>query len=354
MKLKNMFKVFRRGKKKEGPQAEAAEARPEEAPASGEERAAGKELKLEDRLGGPGRVLEAVPTDWVVEAPEEGPQEPEPRPEAGPEAAPDTPPEAAPEQADAWPEPEDGRGAGETPEAESGGAAASSGSVGEAAEEEETGKKGKKKKKKAKKRKKKKNDGETPDEEEGGGKKKPKLLLLILIPAVVVLAAVIVLVVWRPWASKEPEEDPGAHELIEGEERQGEETPPPEDGEETPPADGEEPSAEDGESAPKPPQSERQSGSQLMNTVEALDYFAALPPEGLGLEGESMDEYRFYSTGRSVKIDGAYCMEIMVYSENEAAGTNDVEGRYFLAKGATRKLYRMDEQNNVAIELPLP
>jgi hypothetical protein len=90
--------------------------------------------------------------------------------------------------------------------------------------------------------------------------------------------------------------------------------------------------------------------SQPLNTVEALNLFGEFSPASLGLQGETMDVYRYYTTGKTVTIDGIPCMEIMVYSENESADTNDYAGRYFLSKGTTRKLFR-DDGGGVIVEL---
>ena len=203
----------------------------------------------------------------------------------------------------------------------------------ETEEEGKKGKKGKKKKgkkekkpKKEKKSKKKKKgkDGEEGEEAETGKKGPPKLLL-IAIPAVVVIAAAVVLLILKPWASKDPppEEEPEAVEPVEEPEE------PPEEPEEPP----EEPV--------------KQPASEPLNTAEALDYFGSLSPTALGLEGEDMNRYRWYTTGKSVTIDGMYCMEIMVYEMNESAGTNDYVGKFYLSKGASRKLYRMDDEGSV-------
>ena len=201
-------------------------------------------------------------------------------------------------------------------------------------EEPEDGKKGKKKKEKKKKekkpKKKKRKKGEE-DEEGGEGKKKPKLLLII-IPAVVVVAAAAVLLILKPWAKKDPppEEDTEIEEPTEGEPT-GEE-----------PVEGEEPAEVD--PTPAQPAAPR---SEPLNTAEALDYFGSLSPAALGLEGEDMDQYRWYTTGASVPIDGMHCMEIMVYRENASAGTNDFVGKFYLSKGSARKLFRMNEDGTV-------
>ena len=135
------------------------------------------------------------------------------------------------------------------------------------------------------------------------------------------------LLILKPWAPKEPkEEEP---EIVE------------EPAEEEPTE--EEPSAEATAAdltpvQPAPP--------PVIDTAGAMDHFAALNPGSLGLEGESMAEYRYYSTGKTITVDGIKCREIMVYSVSDSAGTNDVEGRYFLSMD-TKKLFRDNGANGV-------
>ena len=62
-----------------------------------------------------------------------------------------------------------------------------------------------------------------------------------------------------------------------------------------------------------------------------------------------MSEYRYYATGKTVSVDGIRCREIMVYSENPNAGTNDIEGRYLLSMDG-RRLFR-DDGDRVITEL---
>ena len=195
-------------------------------------------------------------------------------------------------------------------------------------EEEGDGKKKKDKKKKSKKAKKpkkggkKKGDAGEGESEEGGKKKKPPLLL-IMIPAVAIIAAAAVLLILKPWGSKEPREEEPTEEVEPAEEEPAEEEPAEEE-----PVDGEPTPEEPKPAAPAP-----------MDTAAAMDRFAAMSPESLGLEGESMSEYRYYATGKTITVDGIKCREIMVYSVSGSAGTNDIEGRYLLSMDG-RKVFR--------------
>ena len=101
--------------------------------------------------------------------------------------------------------------------------------------------------------------------------------------------------------------------------------------EEEPPE--EEPGEEEPSEAPPP------AAPAPMDTARAMDHFSSLSPASLGLSGDSMAEYRYYATGKTITVDGIKCREIMVYSVSDRAGTNDIEGRYFLSMD-TRKLFR--------------
>ena len=147
----------------------------------------------------------------------------------------------------------------------------------------------------------------------------------------VVLAGVAAaLLILKPWAPKEPKEEEPVEEIEPTEEKPAEEEP----------TDGE-PAEE--EPAPEEP---KQSVGTPMDTANAMDHFASLSPESLGLEGESMSEYRYYATGKTVVVDNIKCREIMVYSVSESAGTNDIEGRYLLSMDG-RKLFRDDGNRNI-------
>ncbi|MBO4916132.1 MAG: hypothetical protein J5449_13120, partial [Oscillospiraceae bacterium] len=205
--------------------------------------------------------------------------------------------------------------------------------------------------------------------EEGGEKRRQGnpmiLLIIIIVPVIIITSVATVLIVLKPWQNKneEPAADPtqisseqgeqselGESDTVSGNtapsEAPGiEDATEPKDGEQ---GDGEEQSGEDVQTTPTTTPSTP--ASQPLSTVEALDLFGDFSPESLGLSGESMAEYHYYTTGKNVKVDGMYCIEIMVYSENESADTNDYAGRYFLSKGTVRKLFR-DEGNGVIVEL---
>ena len=257
------------------------------------------------------------------------------------------------------------------------------------ATEEKKGKKKKEKKpkkekppkeKKPKKEKKAKKGKDAPEGAEGeeGAKKKGPPLLLILIPVFVVLIVGVLAVVFvvlprlrgKPAEDIEPD-DPGAalSAQVENTERakQGE----PRDAEPEPPPDEPAPGS-DGTPAPEGLEDEPAPGSDgtpapegledepeqkpvdivvSMTTSESISYFRSLPPEALGLPGESMDEYDIFASEHLILVDDVPCKEFHVYSISGRAGTNSVEGLYLLTQRGARKIYKLDEATNTVTEL---
>ena len=204
----------------------------------------------------------------------------------------------------------------------------------------------KKKPKKPKKRKRKKGESAEDEEGEEEGTKKKFPLLLILIPAAVLLGAAAALLVLRPWTDKTP---PGEDsELVEpaGPEQNGDDGQEGNPGAEPPQKDGTQDN--DGE-AFKPASNNPTVAHEAVDTSQAMDQFGRFDPESLGIEGESMAEYHYYATGKTLEVDGIKCREIMVYSQDERTGTNDIVGRYFLSMDAS-KLFR-DMGDHVVVEL---
>ena len=325
MAFKDIFRIFRRKKKKtedaaEQPAKELERSDPNawpEAESAGE--AGDPNAWPEPDAAGDVDGAETWPDDGAA-ASEGGEVWPE-EASGGGEAWPDA--ESAPaDGSDAWPETGDAGPGGE--------AAAWPAEDGQPSEapadgsEEDAGKKGKKKKKAKKEKKPKKKKGEEGDEADEAaesGKKKPPLLLII-IPAVIVVAAAAVLLILKPWAPKDPKPDEDTEQV-------------------EPPAEDEGGQEEGGEEEPDPPETPpaRPAAPEPMDTAGAMDHFATLSPASLGLEGESMSEYNYYATGRTVTVDGIKCREIMVYSVSASAGTNDIEGRYLLSMDGS-KLFR--------------
>ena len=88
-----------------------------------------------------------------------------------------------------------------------------------------------------------------------------------------------------------------------------------------------------------------------MTTSESINYFRSLPPEALGLPGESMEDYDIFASEHLILVDGVPCKEFHVYSVAGKAGTNSVEGLYLLTQRGARKIYKLDEATNTVTEL---
>ena len=233
-------------------------------------------------------------------------------------------------------------------------APAGKGAKGKKAKKAKPAKPKKEKKPKAPKPKKAKK-GKGGEGEEGEGKRGPNKKLLILLIGIVVLmgvAAFLVIKVFKLFPALLPEDDtptetsaPGEPGEVEG---PGEEGEPgevelvfpegPEDPEATP--------------SPTPTQRPAEIHTQITN-AQVKDFIESLSPSVLGLDGEDMSHYEMFASEDIVPIDGLYCTEVRVYSKNPSAGTNDIEGIYYVSRGNVRRVYRYDEFENTVTEIPL-
>ena len=86
-----------------------------------------------------------------------------------------------------------------------------------------------------------------------------------------------------------------------------------------------------------------------MTLVEAVDHMYSLPPEVLGLEGESMEPYMVFPIDGSVMVEGVPAMRMYIYSKSES-GTNVFEGQYLLSNGGHRIFSVQDNGSLLEIE----
>lgn len=96
--------------------------------------------------------------------------------------------------------------------------------------------------------------------------------------------------------------------------------------------------------APPPGASER----TVTQVVESL---RELPPSVLGLEGDTMDNYRIYTQDGTAKVDDIPCLRMSVYRIG-ANGTNEVAGHYFLSTDGLH-VYKFDVSTNTVVELDI-
>lgn len=97
---------------------------------------------------------------------------------------------------------------------------------------------------------------------------------------------------------------------------------------------------------PAPP--EGSSGSNVTKVVESLQ---DLPPSVLGLEGDSMDDYRIYTQDGIAKVNGNPCLRMSVYKITDGGG-NEVAGHYFLSTDGLH-VYKLDVATNNVVELDI-
>ena len=86
-----------------------------------------------------------------------------------------------------------------------------------------------------------------------------------------------------------------------------------------------------------------------MTLVEAVDHMYSLPPEVLGLEGESMEPYMVFPIDGSVMVEGVPAMRMYIYSKSES-GTNVFEGQYLLSNGGHRIFAVQDDGSLLEVE----
>jgi hypothetical protein len=96
---------------------------------------------------------------------------------------------------------------------------------------------------------------------------------------------------------------------------------------------------------------EEEASGESLSLTGALDYFESLSPSQLGLEGESMDEYRVYSMDGAVTVDGRACLRLQVYGLTDD-NTNKIAGNYLIS-GDRLHVYRVDEVTGTVVEINL-
>lgn len=98
---------------------------------------------------------------------------------------------------------------------------------------------------------------------------------------------------------------------------------------------------------PAPPPGSGESEGGITHMIESL---RDLPPSALGLEGETMDDYRIYTQDGTAKVDGNPCLRINVYQAGGSSGNNQIVGSYFLSTDGMH-LYKFDASTNSVTEL---
>ena len=73
-----------------------------------------------------------------------------------------------------------------------------------------------------------------------------------------------------------------------------------------------------------------------MTVSQMLDYFYGRHPSQLGLEGESMTDYRVCALDGMDMVGQTPCMHLNVYSIDPSTGTTVIEGQYLMSSSGTQ------------------
>lgn len=103
----------------------------------------------------------------------------------------------------------------------------------------------------------------------------------------------------------------------------------------------------------KPGQSEYYEMQKAISILQAKEFVWSLPPSVLGLEGQSMSEYRIYTADIDVLVDGYPCIRLSIFEKAEGAGTNEPVGEYCLSRSGD-KLYKIDKSTHKVQKIDLP
>jgi len=87
---------------------------------------------------------------------------------------------------------------------------------------------------------------------------------------------------------------------------------------------------------------------QASSIAQQIEYFSSLPPEQLGLEGESMSDYMVFPQEGWVKVDDLECRQIRVYRLDNKTATHELVGTYYLSRDLA-KVYRETEEGQIML-----
>jgi hypothetical protein len=90
--------------------------------------------------------------------------------------------------------------------------------------------------------------------------------------------------------------------------------------------------------------------TEKLNLTTAVEYLESLPPDAIGLEGSSMDQYQIYAVDGVIFVDGNPCLHLKVYRSDNPEKTNEVSGD-FLLTGDKRHLFSLDAVNGTVKEI---
>lgn len=103
--------------------------------------------------------------------------------------------------------------------------------------------------------------------------------------------------------------------------------------------------------SPPPEESGGLMGASI-SVTDALDYLKGMPPERLGLTGDTMDNYKVYVQDGAIYVNEQPCIRMNVYDDNNVQGGNAIAGCYLMSSDGLH-LYRLDEVNRTVEEIPM-
>lgn len=89
---------------------------------------------------------------------------------------------------------------------------------------------------------------------------------------------------------------------------------------------------------------------EALTNSDAVNLLKAMPPEKLGIQGDSMENYDIYPIEGAVMVDGNLCLRLQVYPAHGEDESSAIAGTYFLS-GDQKHLYRLDGEQ--VSELPM-
>jgi len=92
-------------------------------------------------------------------------------------------------------------------------------------------------------------------------------------------------------------------------------------------------------------------GSSDRTVTQVVESLRELPPSVLGLEGETMDDYRIYTQDGIAWVDDIPCLRMSVYRMEEG-GINEIAGHYFLSTDGLH-VYKLNVGTNQVVELDI-
>lgn len=99
-----------------------------------------------------------------------------------------------------------------------------------------------------------------------------------------------------------------------------------------------------------PPKKAGASAAKTMTLTGAVDHFKGISPASLGLAGASMEEYQVQSLDGIVMVDGAPCMQLRVYSNQNVEKTNEFMGSFLMTSDGAH-IYRLNEGQRTVEEI---